>query len=239
MALGGWAVLTLAAMPATGTALAADAHGHAYGHGYGATDGPGRPHGHQGDTQEGSRGDEPVRGGDRQADGASVPVAAPVAAPAAPPTAGPQEPGQEIGSALGPISGTEPPAPTRAPEQGSSGTTGIRILPLLSFDAPAAFAPRSLAGRLRDAQGPVVVQVAIRRGTPSRGCSWWNARTARFGAARRGACATERWITASARPAADGLRWRAALGGTLPDGSYRYAVRILDAAGHPLSFMRV
>lgn len=240
MALGGWAVLTLAAMPATGTALAAGTHGHGHGHGYGATDGPGRLHGHQ---DEGSRGDEPGGGGDRRGDDASAPVpatvAAPAPAPAPTPSDGVQQPRQDIGTALGPISGTEPPAPTRAPEAGSSGTTGARILPLLSFDQPSPFAPRSVAGRLRDAPAAVVVQVAIRRGTASRGCGWWNPRSGRFSAPRRAACGAERWITASLRPGTGARRWRAALGGTLPDGSYRYVVRVLDAGGRPLAFLRV
>lgn len=227
MALGGSAVLALAAMPASGTALAAGAHGHGHGHGHAATDGPGRSHGHQDAVQEGSRGDEP----------APAPVSVPV--PPAPPADGAPEPRQDIGSALGPISGTGSPAPTSAPERSSSGMTGARVLPLVSFDAPSPFAPRSFAGRLRDAPAGAVVQIAIRRGTVTRGCGWWNPRSARFGPTRRAACDAERWITASLRPATGGRRWRAALGGALPAGSYRYVVRVLDPSGRPLAFLRI
>ena len=112
-------------------------------------------------------------------------------------------------------------------------------MPVLSFDAPSAFGPTSLAGRLRDAPAGVVVQVAIRRGTSARGCGWWNPRSGRFGAARRGGCATARWFTADVKPAARGLRWRAALGGTLPAGTHRYVVRILGADGRPALFVRI
>lgn len=240
-ALGGWAVLALTALPAaTGTALAADGHGH--GRGHGATDGPARPHQHPGAGQEGSRGDEPDGGGDRGSDGAWTPVAAPVAEPVPAPQPEPvpaAEPRIDIGTALGPISGTgAPAATTRAPEAGVS-HLGARRVPVLSLDAPSAFAPRSLAGRLRDAPQGTLVQVAIRRGSAARGCGWWNARTGRFGAPRRGGCADVRWITAVARPAAGGLRWRAALRGTLPAGTHRYIVRVLGADGRPVLFVRI
>ncbi len=239
-ALGGWAVLALTALPAaTGTALAADGRGH--GHGHGATDGPARPHQPPAAGQLGSRGDEPGGGGDRGDDGARTPVAAPVAEPAPAPQAEPApaaQPGIDIGTALGPISGTGAPAATRAPGAGVS-HIGARRVPVLSLDAPSAFGPRSLAGRLRDAPPGTVVQVAIQRRTAARGCGWWNARTGRFGATRRGGCGAVRWITAVTRPATGGLRWRAVLGGTLPAGTHRYIVRVLDADGRPVLFARV
>ncbi len=144
----------------------------------------------------------------------------------------------DIGTALGPISGTGAAAATRAPEAGVSHIDARRV-PVLSLDAPSPFGPRSLAGRLRDAPQGTVVQVAIRRGSDTRGCGWWNARTGRFGATRRGGCATARWITAVTRPAADGLRWRAMLGGTLPTGTHRYSVRVRGADGRPVLFVRV
>lgn len=230
-ALGGWAVIVLAAgTAAPSAAWATDGHGH--GHAHGAMDGPGVPLERDEAPQAGSRGDEPAGDDDRRGDGTGVSVAAPVVEPAA-------EPQQDIGDALGPISGTGPVAPTRAPEAGSSALTGARRVPVLSVDAPTPFGPTSLAGRLRDAPDGVVVQVAIRRGSPARGCSWWNARSGRFGAARRTGCATARWITASARRTAGGLRWRAVLGGPLPAGTHRYAVRVLDAGGLPILFVRI
>lgn len=233
-ALGGWAALVLAAVTAApGSAWAADAHGH--GHAYGATDGPGGPHMRSDAVDTGSRGDEPGGDGDRRGDGTGVSVAAPVVEP----PAAPQEPAGDVGTALGPVSGSGPAAITRAPESRTSTGTGIRRVPVLSFDAPSGFGPTSLAGRLHDAPGAVVVQVAIRRGSAARGCGWWSARSGRFGGTRRGTCTTARWITARVRPAAGGLRWRAALGRPLPAGTHRYVVRVLDGAGHPIAFVRI
>lgn len=224
-ALGGWAVLALAAMPpAMGTAQAAGGHGH----GHGATDGPGRPGAHPVHGQAGTWGETPA-GGDRREDGDGPAVSAPAADP--------PSPSLDIGTALGPIRGETAPAAALATGAGVTGPAGR--VPLLSFDAPSPFAPRSIAGRVHHFDGPLTVQVAVRRGSPARGCGWWNARAARFSGARRGGCAARRWITASVRRTAAGWRWRASLGGALPDGSFRFFVRVLDAGGRPVAVRRV
>ena len=240
VALGGWAALALAAVPMLpGTALASGNGGQ----GLGATEGPARPHQVPADGQTGSRGDEP-EDRDRGDDGAWTPAVTPVTAPqeepaptAAPETGPAPEPRSDIGTALGPVAGTGAAARTSAPEAGVSAT--VRRVPVLSIDGPAPFGPTSLAGRLRDAPRGAVVQVAIRRGSTGRGCGWWSARTGRFSATRRGGCAAARWITATTKTGADGLRWRAALGGTLPAGTHRYVVRVLGADGAPLLFVRI
>jgi hypothetical protein len=163
------------------------------------------------------------------------PATPPAADQQAPAATEPAAPRSDIGAALGPISGVQGAASATS---AAATRTGNDDAPLLSFDAPSAFAPRSLAGRLSGAPGVLTVQVAIRRGGPQHGCGWWAARSARFTAARRSGCATPRWMPASLRRVAGGWRWRAALGATLAPGSYRFLVRVLDAAGRPVSFRR-
>lgn len=229
-ALGGWAVLALAVLPAApGSALAAGGQGH------GATDGPARPHGHVHVPHAdggGPRGEgHHVRGEDEQREGTESPAPSP-----APPTTAPRI---EIADALGPITGVRVPGEATDAAAGVGRASNVEPrTPLLSFDAPSPFAPRSLAGDLRDAPGAAAVHVSIRRGDPRHGCGWWTARRARFSSARRESCPRPRWIAATLRRIDDGrrLRWRVALGGSLPNGSYRFVVRVLDARGLPLAF---
>ena len=254
--MGGWAALAMLVLPAVpGTAWASDGGRH------GTTDGPGRPHLQSGaGAREGLRGDDSERDGDRREDDGErhehrpqpgpgdspvlVPVADPPAAlPVVPglqaPAADAEPPRLEIGTALGPISSSSGEQPARASSGAAEALSGNRRLPLLSFDAPSPFAPRSLAGALRDAPATATLQVAIRRGAPGRGCGWWVTRGARFTAPRRDGCRTARWITARLTPSAGGWRWRASLGGTLPAGNYRYSVRVLDGRGRPVAFQRI
>ena len=174
-----------------------------------------------------------------------APAARPAAgpAPAAQPAGGAEPaadaPRIEIGTALGPVAGGSGGVSARAAVSAGRAAAAASRRPLLSVDAPSPFAPRRIAGELRDAPGAVAVQVAIRRGTPARGCSWWSARAARFTATRRSDCQATRWITGRVLAGPHGGRWRVDLGGPLPGGSYRYLVRVVDAAGRPVAFDRV
>jgi len=176
-------------------------------------------------------------GGPPDAPAAADPVAPVATDPAAsvdPPAATTQEPEtprSDVGTALGPIG-----LVTAAGGAGGSvAIGGTRQRPLLSFDAPSPFAPRALTGELRGAPAARSVQVAIRRGGPRHGCGWWTARSARFTAPRRNGCSAPRWMPASLQRGSGARRWRAALGGSLAPGSYRFLVRVLDAAGRPIA----
>ncbi len=239
VAFGGWVVVALLAVPVTPTALAAD------GTGDGATDGLSRsyehhahgPHAYAGDPRgEGhpARGDwgHWTGGGHRGDAQPTAPVVTPASDPAAaapttpanyPPAAtpvpekDPVAPRIEIGTALGPVSGVQGPASaTSAASAAQSGRT--TAIPLLSFDAPSAFAPRSLAGRLRGAADARTVQVAIRRGGRRPRLRLVDGSRRTLHAARRAGCAAPRWMPTTLRRVAGGWRWRASLGATLAPG---------------------
>ncbi len=143
-----------------------------------------------------------------------------------------REPAQEIADAVGPRT------PSDAAGVGDS-ARAARAVPALTFDPPNPFGPRMVGGVLRDAPAGGRVEVAVRRGTPGRRCGWWLTRVKRFTKGRPAACAKPRWIAATMLPARAGtLRWRAALGRRLPAGSYAFVVRVLDAQGTPVRFLR-
>ena len=240
MVTGGWAaflVLALMAVPAQ----AADGFGHGvtndsagpylHAHGPHAVAGGPRGEGHPARVQG-----EDGAGGTPTLPAAAEPVAPVATDPAATtdePAEDPETPRGDIGTALGPIG-----LVTAAGGAGGSVTlAGGREHPVLSFDAPTPFAPHALTGDLSGAPAARSVQVAIRRGGPRHGCGWWTARSARFTAARRGGCSAPRWMPASLHrgSTAGGWRWRAALGGSLKPGSYRFLVRVLDAGGRPIA----
>ncbi len=241
VALGGWAVVALLALPVTPTALA---HVHHTGGSQAHAGGP-RGEGHPARLTHGQsdgREADGVRGDPAAQDGQTPPPAPapstdpPEPAPPAPePAAAPQI---EIGTALGPVGGVTGAASATG-EAAAQRDSGARRVARLSFDAPSPFAPRSLAGGLHAAPGAKLVQVAIRRGGQRHGCAWWTPHTARFTAARRSRCSAPHWMTAALRRTAAGWRWRATLGGALAAGNYRFLVRVLDADGHPLAFRQV
>ncbi len=118
---------------------------------------------------------------------------------------------------------------------------GLRIqasLPVVSFDAPQPFAPRSLSGWLRGAPRGMRVEIALRRGGGRSGCGWWVARNSRFNATSRPSCGKPRWQRAVMRRTPAGWRWKVSLGGVLPTGRYSFVVRVLDGQGHPVDIER-
>lgn len=113
-----------------------------------------------------------------------------------------------------------------------------RPRPRLTFDTPNRRGPRALGGTLRDAPRGARVQVAVRRGGPRSGCSWWLSAARRFTRRSVRACERPRWIRATVGRDGAQVRWRAALGRRLPAGTYAFPVRVLDAAGRPLGVRR-
>lgn len=235
-------------------------HGHGdYGHMGSRGDEPRCGHRRENGHERGWRG----RGACADAAPALAPVAGPVAAGAPVPPAEPFEEatpertkaaeestgGDRAASDSGTGTATGTPAGADAPRAAASLATGGgdtrsssaagAATPVVSFDAPSPFAPRSLAGRLRGAPRGVSLQVAVRRVAGGRGCGWWVPRAARFTLARRSACRSARWITARTTPTAGGLRWRVSFGRALPPGSYRFSVRLLGPDGRPLAFRRI
>ena len=88
---------------------------------------------------------------------------------------------------------------------------------------------RRLAGKVSDVSGVKILKVALR----SRGaCRWWDAKVGRLASKRTG-CRKPRWMKAKLKPAGAGTwTWTVRLGGRLPKGRYKLAVRAIDRAGN-------
>lgn len=91
---------------------------------------------------------------------------------------------------------------------------------------------RVLAGTLRDPDGVTRVAVALGRrlGRPDR-CRWWSTKVGRL-AARARPCARPRWLETRLSGEGELRGWRVRLRGSLPRGSYRILLLVVDALGN-------
>lgn len=219
----------------------------AEGPGHGATtkSGHGGGHGHaHGDEAPGSGHDAHCHEGAVP----DVPEASPPTLDVEPRGENPAPP-QQGASSVGPLAAVEQASGASSLPAHSGVTPPARIaiadalrlsspLPILSMDKRAGGRLAAVSGRLRTSRSALRVEIALRRGGPRRGCSWWSAHRGQFTPASRAACGNPRWIRATMRRGQRAMRWHAPLGRSAPRGSFALLVRVLDRHDRPVDVER-